>query len=178
MPLQLKDDSPKNFPVPQYLTLEERFLKHVEKTDGCWLWTGFVRENGYAVFSIGTQRPLVHRFSYELWVGEIPKNMVIDHLCHNDDSACAGGWDCMHRRCVNPDHLSATTQADNLLRSELTRSGRKVCKRGHEFGEQRPSDIARGRRQCITCCKEKDRIRDAKRWQEVLLRRKQHATIA
>lgn len=28
-------------------TPESRFWQHVVKTDGCWLWTGSSRKNGY-----------------------------------------------------------------------------------------------------------------------------------
>ena len=69
----------------------------------------------------------------------IPEGLVIDHLCHNRDSSCPGARACMHRRCVNPDHLEPTTIEENQRRG-IPRSrrggGRAVwthCKHGHEF---------------------------------------------
>ena len=48
---------------------------------------------------------LVHRVSYETWVGPIPDDWVVDHLCSN-------------KRCFNPDHLEAVTQRVNIKRAQ------------------------------------------------------------
>lgn len=82
----------------------DRFWARVQKNpDGCWVFTGakccpgghiyFAREDG--------SRVSAHRFSYELHIGPIPPGMVVMHSC---DVA----------RCVNPAHLSAGTQRDNV----------------------------------------------------------------
>ena len=49
-----------------------------------------------------------HRAVYEVFYGPIPNGLVIDHLCRV-------------RCCVNPAHLEAITQADNLRRGHLAR---------------------------------------------------------
>jgi hypothetical protein len=46
-----------------------------------------------------------HRFSYELHKGPIPDGLHIDHLCCN-------------KPCVNPAHLEAVTNAENILRGD------------------------------------------------------------
>lgn len=84
----------------------DRFWARVQKTedgDGCWLFAGakwspgghiyFAREDGTRVSA--------HRFSYELHHGPVPDGMVVMHTCDVP-------------RCVNPAHLLAGTQRDNV----------------------------------------------------------------
>lgn len=80
-------------------TALERFWANVEKTDGCWLWTGSHR-TGYGIIRIAGKYQPAHRYSYELHNGPISSDKVIDHICHN-------------RGCVNPSHLRQCTQKQN-----------------------------------------------------------------
>lgn len=84
-------------------TREERFWAKVEKTDGCWNWTGMTSGDGYAMFYISNERgkTMAYRYSYELHVEPIKDGMVIDHICHNP-------------LCVRPDHLRQVTHKQNL----------------------------------------------------------------
>lgn len=102
-------------------SLAARFWERVEKSDGCWYWTGARFASGYGAIGEGGRGGRVrtaHRVAWELLVGPIPDGMTIDHVCHNDDTMCAGGAGCPHRRCVRPDHLRVATSAEN------TRAGR------------------------------------------------------
>lgn len=86
------------------------FWSRVDKTDGCWLWTAAKNSDGYGYFSIKGYSVRAHRWAYELNVGPIPKNRVIDHLCRN-------------RSCVRPDHLELVTNQENVIRG--WKAGRK-----------------------------------------------------
>jgi hypothetical protein len=81
--------------------LPERFWRFVSKGDGCWLWTGYKTPLGYGRLSLGTQRLLAHRVSWELQHGDIQKGQCVCHTC--DTPAC-----------VRPDHLFLGTMRDNM----------------------------------------------------------------
>jgi len=93
---------------------EERFFRRVEKSDGCWMWTGTKAPNGYGRFQSGGKGSPhlgAHRFSYEMHKGKIPEGMVVMHSC--DTPAC-----------VNPDHLSVGTHKENT--ADMIQKGRKA----------------------------------------------------
>lgn len=92
--------------------LEERFWKKVQKTDGCWLWTGSCHTSKLPYGVIGVKRTckLAHRVSYELAYGSIPDGMNVLHRCDNP-------------KCVRPDHLFLGTQSENAR--DMTTKGRR-----------------------------------------------------
>ena len=81
-------------------TADERFWSRVNKTPGCWEWTGALNADGYGVFYLHKPNRQAHRVSYEMFVGTIPEGHQVDHICHN-------------RKCVRPEHLRPTTPKQN-----------------------------------------------------------------
>jgi hypothetical protein len=81
--------------------MEDRFLKFVNKTEECWLWTGHCGTGGYGQFKLGGKPQAAHRVAFRLWVGEIPAAAVIHHRCAT-------------KACVRPDHLQAVSHQDNV----------------------------------------------------------------
>jgi hypothetical protein len=84
--------------------------------NGCHTWN-FVNEgdDGYGTCTSNGKKVKAHRFAYERAHGPIPAGVHIDHLCH-DPATCAGGKNCPHRACVNPEHLAIASHADNCRR--------------------------------------------------------------
>jgi HNH endonuclease len=124
---------------------KERFKeKFIVSDTNCWLWIASRVKNGYGRFRLGTQTRLAHRVAYELFIGPIPHELTIDHLCRV-------------RHCVNPAHLEAVSMRENLLRSPISLAtifARKThCPRGHEYTTDNTS-VSNGSRNCKACHKE------------------------
>jgi hypothetical protein len=120
-----------------------RFWKKVnkKKPDECWLWTATTIKDGYGHFRLGEKLILAHRISFKIANPSVDiSNLVIDHLC-----GVTG--------CVNPVHLEAITQLENLRRYN---SPNNHCRRGHllegdNIYEQWNNQRGKFKRQCKAC---------------------------
>lgn len=114
------------------------FLKHVNKTEACWLWTGST-VTGYGNFGYGENKTgPAHRWAYEYFVGPIPPGLWLDHLCRV-------------RNCVRPDHLEPVTPSENQRRRHAARPDPTHCKRRHPLPVGHPRGKA-----CPACRRGED----------------------
>jgi HNH endonuclease len=82
----------------------------VDGATGCWVWSGYRDDNGYARTYDGGKTDWAHRVYYRRYRGPIPDGLEIDHTCTNPP-------------CVNPDHLEPVTRVEHVRRT-LERTGR------------------------------------------------------
>ena len=86
------------------------------------------------------RRVYAHRWAWEQVRGQIPKGLVVDHLCRV-------------RWCCNPDHMELVTNRENILRgiSPAADHARKTtCSKGHPYRTRKD-----GKRYCPTCQQER-----------------------
>lgn len=102
-PIRKKDE-------PITLGFIHRFCS-VDPITGCWNWTRAVGKSGYGIIRIPgkTSAASLHRLSWTLSNGGIPKGMCICHRCDN-------------KKCCNPDHLFIGTHKENA--QDCIRKGR------------------------------------------------------
>jgi hypothetical protein len=128
----------------------------IDPDSGCWVWTASTRGpsdlHQYGQIRVGGRGGQVrsaHRVMFELVMGAVPDDLVIDHLCRNT-------------RCVNPAHLEPVTNRENVLRGDghsAVNARRVVCASGHPLVGQNVLIVGpTRRRRCRTC-----KIEDARR---------------
>lgn len=100
----------------------------VVKENGCHEFTGSKDECGYGRIHQGKKLVRLHRAMYEKVHGFIPKGMVVLHSCDNP-------------ACINPEHLSADYQSENVR--DMYNKGRNNNLAGskHAMSKLTESDI-------------------------------------
>lgn len=141
---------PSLYPLQTILRIGDK-LKTIS-TDDCWLWAGSTNHYGYGRFIQDRKSLQAHRVMYEVLVGEIPKGLVIDHLCRV-------------LLCVNPEHLEPVTDKVNVLRGigiTAQQARQTHCKRNHKLsGDNIRADKGHDRI-CIKCEKIRSLARSKK----------------
>ena len=99
----------------------------VNADTGCWEWQMAIADTGYGVCGKDGKVVYAHRWSYETFVGLIPEELELDHLCRV-------------RKCVNPYHLEPVRHAVNGRRGAKTRltpdqvvQAREMISSGHTY---------------------------------------------
>lgn len=87
------DPAIKYSPDTVVLTADEKFWANVEKTDGCWLWTGVVDDFGKGRFVYDGKRQSAHGYAYcQAYKVTLTRRDLLRHTCGVPS-------------CVRPDHL-------------------------------------------------------------------------
>lgn len=119
----------------------EKFVLYADfggNPNDCVEWLGSKKPNGYGCVNHKGRTGYAHRMSYELFKGEIPEGLEIDHTCRN-------------KGCVNPDHLEAVSRSENIQRMIPHRrdyhTERTTCPKGHPYD----CLTKQGHRSCREC---------------------------
>lgn len=113
-----------------------RLIARSELLDGCFVLPRSINHNGYAQLRYRGKTQMVHRVTYEIFVGPIPPGQHIDHVQPQ----------CKHRNCWRPSHLEAVTQTMNNYRTR-----RDVCTEGHALTPANTVVEKGGARRCLIC---------------------------
>ena len=115
----------------------------------CIIWKQSLKETGYGQTFFQGKVTRAHRAAWIKAHGPIPAGLVLDHTCH-DPKECEGGVTCIHRACVNIDHLRLITQQENVMAGRHNIDNRSHCNQGHPF-EGNIMVRKNGKRECAEC---------------------------
>lgn len=108
--------------MPDVVRDRTRFEANILRTEGCWLYQGFITETGYGRLKFDGAYQYAHRVSYQMYCGPIADGSCI---CHHCDNPC----------CVNPKHLFLGSRGDNVR--DMDEKGRRLSAYGEQSGVAR-----------------------------------------
>jgi hypothetical protein len=134
--------------------LKKRFWAKVQRSNGCWLWTGSKNQSGRGMFRVGRRTSAANRVAWELAHGPIADGLCVCHKCDVPS-------------CVNPEHLWLGDHLENMAdREEKGRNTgadfnrRKThCPNGHPYSGDNVRVEKRGGRSCRACCRSRELAR-------------------
>ena len=106
--------------IARYDSIEARFLDKIAppNENGCMLWTATTDNCGYGRFSYEGKKILAHRYAAGML--DFPSKIKVRHTCHTPP-------------CVNPEHLTFGSHADNMR--DMVEAGRSPRTKGEENGQ-------------------------------------------
>ncbi len=120
----------------------------------CWAWLGSVnKQTGYGKKQWHGKTVLAHRWIWEMFFGQIPDDLVINHKCSN-------------RQCVNPHHLEVVTTTENCRHGNGTKLTAKIVRAIREIEPQWGDRNAIARKYGISPITVSD-IRNRRSWVEI-----------
>jgi hypothetical protein len=152
-------------PIERWNRKVHQDLDSPTASSDCWLWTACLSEDGYGAFHLGGQTARAHHILWALEHGSPPayvfgangwEKVHLGHLCHDRDQTCVGGPSCVHRRCVNPEHLGLQSSSTNTRVGLCGQHQRRKthCPSGHaytEHGYLYTDPAGKTRRYCRSC---------------------------
>lgn len=139
------------------MTILERLNKNTIKNEnGCWLWIGYKKNNGYGEISYKGKHISIHRLSAHLFLG-----LNLSNYKSNSNHKEI----CPNRNCWNPEHLYVGTASDNNHDTGKFGNHKRVngftykttCSKGHSFTGKNSRQ-----RICYICKNESQRLRRMK----------------
>lgn len=91
---------------------------NITKSNGCWLWTGKVADNGYGLIRFRRTYYYTHRLSWMLHKR--------GHAIYNDLHCL---HKCNNRLCVKPSHLYLGTHQDNMRDRDIAADKKRMERR-------------------------------------------------
>jgi hypothetical protein len=133
----------KRFQCPRHWTLTQRIDHHTDRSggpDACWPWTGTRHFKGYGKIKWRNRLQSAHRLVWIKANGPIQPDKP--HILHKCDVPS----------CVNPDHLWAGTNADNV--ADRDAKGRLGDRKGSANGRAKltEADVRAIRKAAGTQC--------------------------
>src|SRR4051812_41368477 len=107
--------------------LYARLLARSVRVGECLLWTGGRLPGGYGSISVNGKTMTTHAAMMRA-VGRDVGGNTVDHRCHTNAviiGTCRGGV-CVHRRCIEPEHLEVCSGPENTRRAV-----KPACAAGH-----------------------------------------------